>query len=54
MGLHICNNCDYKTKCMRAFENNLICLNPIKEIKKEQTKRFDDTEFKKLKEFLES
>lgn len=53
MGLHICNDCNYNTKCTQAFKNNLICLNPVKELKDEQIKRFDNVELKELKEFLE-
>jgi len=54
MGLHICNNCDYNTKCKEKFQNDLICLSPIKELKDAQTKRFDNTELREFKEFLES
>ena len=54
MGLHICNNCNYKAKYTQAFQSNLICLNLIKELKDEQIKRFDNTELREFKEFLES
>lgn len=54
MGLHICNNCDYKSNCTKAFENSLICSSLNKKVRKEQEKRFDNTEFKEFKEFLES
>lgn len=54
MGLHICNNCNYNTKCKKAFQNELICLNPIKALKEEQTKRFDNTDLREFKKFLEN
>lgn len=53
MGLHICNNCDYNLNCTQKFQNNLICLSLDRNIKQEQEKRFDNTEFKEFKEFLE-
>lgn len=54
MGLHICNNCDYKFNCTKAFQNSLMCLSVNKNIKEKQERRFDNTEFKEFKEFLES
>lgn len=50
----MCEYCDYNTKCKEAFQNELICLNPIKELKDEQTKRFDNTDLREFKEFLEN
>lgn len=52
MGLHICNYCEHKTKCDNAFKNSLICTNINPKIKKEQEKRFDNTELKEFTEFL--
>lgn len=54
MGLHICNYCEYKMNCSNAFKNNLICTSTNAKIKKQQEERFDNTEFRKFKEFLES
>lgn len=54
MGLHICNNCDYKDNCEKAFENSLVCLNTNSRIKYQQERKFDNTELKEFKEFLES
>ena len=54
MGLHICNYCDYKTIYTKAFKNNMICLSLNKKIKSEQQKRFDNTELKEFREFLET
>lgn len=54
MGLHICNNCDYKSNCTKAFSNDLICLSIDKNIKEEQERQFDNTEFREFKEFLET
>ena len=50
MGLHICNNCDYKMSCKNAFQNSLICTST--NVKKKQESRFDRTEFKEFAEFL--
>ena len=52
MGLHICNYCEYKTKCENAFKNSLMCTNINPNIKREQERRFDNTDFKEFTEFL--
>lgn len=54
MGLHICNYCDYKMNCTKAFKNNMICLSSNINVKLKQQKRFDDTELKEFREFLET
>ena len=52
MGLHICNNCNYKRHCSNAFKNNLICSCANERIKLEQQQRFDDTDLKEFVEFV--
>lgn len=54
MGLHICNYCNYKSNCTKSFENSLICLSINEKVRKEQEERFDNTELKEFREFLES
>lgn len=51
MGLHICNNCNYKTRCTNAFKNNLMCLSINPDIKKRRQLVFDNTELKEFVEF---
>ena len=52
MGLHICNNCNLNQICEYRFQNDLMCLSPIKKIKNEQEKRFDKSDFKEFTEFI--
>lgn len=54
MGLHICNNCDYKDNCEKAFQNSLTCLSMNSRIKIERERIFDNTELKEFKELLET
>ncbi len=52
MGLHICNNCNYKMHCDNAFKNNLICSCANERIKSEQQQRFDNTDLKEFAKFV--